>query len=53
MKNFLDQNKDLLEKLGPQVNRFNEIQEKVDKHEQDISKLHNRVDQLENIVPGG
>ncbi|XP_017313397.1 uncharacterized protein si:ch211-91p5.3 isoform X2 [Ictalurus punctatus] len=51
MKNFLDQNKDLLEKLGPQVNRFNEIQEKVDKHEQDISKLHNRVDQLENIVP--
>lgn len=53
MKNFLDQNKDLLENLGPQVNRLNEIQEKVNKHEQDINKLHNRVDRLENIAPGG
>ncbi|KAF4075093.1 hypothetical protein AMELA_G00230700 [Ameiurus melas] len=51
MKQFLDQNKDLLENLGPQVNRFNEIQEKVNKHEQDINKLSDRVDQLVNNVP--
>ncbi|XP_060754703.1 uncharacterized protein si:ch211-91p5.3 isoform X2 [Neoarius graeffei] len=51
MKNFLDQNKDLLENLGPQVNRLKEIQEKVNKHEQDINKLSNRVDRLESDVP--
>ncbi|MCJ8747879.1 hypothetical protein PDJAM_G00158520 [Pangasius djambal] len=51
MKDFLDQNKDLLENLGPQVNRLNEIQEKVNKHEQDISKLSNRVDRLEDVAP--
>lgn len=53
MKNFLDQNKDLLENLGPQVNQLNEIHEKVNRHEQDITELHNRVDQLENFAPGG
>lgn len=51
MKNFLDQNKDLLENLGPHVNQLNEIQEKVNRHEQVIYDLHNRVEQLE--TPGG
>lgn len=52
IKTFLDQNKDLLENLGPQVNRLKEMQEKVNKHEQDINKLNNRVDRLENDAPG-
>ncbi|KAF5901393.1 uncharacterized protein DAT39_008886, partial [Clarias magur] len=51
MKDFLDQNKDLLENLRPQVNRLNEIQEKVDKHEEDINQLADRVDRLEDVAP--
>lgn len=53
MKNFLDQNKDLLENLGPQVNRLNEIQEKVNKHEEEINTLITELDQLKKVVPGG
>ncbi|KAF7689616.1 uncharacterized protein LOC124378015 isoform X2 [Silurus meridionalis] len=51
VRNFLDQNKDLLENLGPQIQRLNEIQEKVNKHEQDINNLYDRVDQLESSAP--
>ncbi|XP_058236557.1 uncharacterized protein si:ch211-91p5.3 isoform X2 [Hemibagrus wyckioides] len=51
MKNFLDQNKDLLENLGPQVNRLNEIQEKVNKHEEDINTLITQVDWLKKVAP--
>lgn len=53
MKSFLDQNKDLLENLGPQVSQLNEIQEKVNQHDQDINTLYNRVDQLANDASGG
>ncbi|XP_060759962.1 uncharacterized protein LOC132870346 isoform X3 [Neoarius graeffei] len=51
LKNFLDQNEDLLENLGSPVNQLNEIQEKMNKHEQDIKKLRDRVDRLESDVP--
>ncbi|TSK17834.1 hypothetical protein Baya_1214 [Bagarius yarrelli] len=51
MKNFLERNKDLLENLGPQVRQLNEIQEKVNKHDQDIDKLNTRVNQLETGAP--
>ncbi|KAI4877120.1 hypothetical protein NFI96_026477 [Prochilodus magdalenae] len=47
MKNFLDQNKDVLENLRPQVDKLNVIQEMVDKHELQIDNLSNRVDNLE------
>uniref|UniRef100_A0AAR2JXR2 Uncharacterized protein n=1 Tax=Pygocentrus nattereri TaxID=42514 RepID=A0AAR2JXR2_PYGNA len=49
MKNFLDQNKDLLESLRPQVNRLNEIQETVEKHEFQLDNLNNRVGNLEKF----
>ncbi|KAK3530397.1 hypothetical protein QTP86_024434, partial [Hemibagrus guttatus] len=52
MKNFLDQNKDLLEDLAPQLSRLDEIQEKVNKHEQVINTLKTRVDWLEKGAPG-
>ncbi|XP_060716340.1 uncharacterized protein si:ch211-91p5.3 isoform X2 [Tachysurus vachellii] len=51
MKNFLEQNKDLLENLGPQMNRFNEIHEKVKEHEKEINKLNTQVDFLLNFSP--
>ncbi|KAK3510834.1 hypothetical protein QTP70_022775 [Hemibagrus guttatus] len=51
MKNFLDQNKDLLEDLAPQLSRLDEIQEKVNKHEQVINTLKTRVDCLEKGAP--
>ncbi|XP_035390759.1 uncharacterized protein si:ch211-91p5.3 isoform X1 [Electrophorus electricus] len=47
MKGFLEQNKDLLENLGPYVNQLDEIQEKVNKHDHQIDNLKNRVDKLE------
>ncbi|XP_076839203.1 uncharacterized protein CXorf38-like isoform X2 [Brachyhypopomus gauderio] len=47
MRNFLEQNKDLLENLGPHVNQLDEIQEKVNKHDQQIDNLEDRVDKLE------
>ncbi|XP_027011908.2 uncharacterized protein si:ch211-91p5.3 isoform X2 [Tachysurus fulvidraco] len=51
MKNFLEQNKDLLENLGPQLNRLNEIHEKVKEHEKEINKLNTQVDFLLNFSP--
>ncbi|XP_016115464.1 uncharacterized protein [Sinocyclocheilus grahami] len=47
---FLDQNKDLLENLGPEVNKLKEMQAKVDQHEEQISNLTGRVDQLEKVT---
>ncbi|KAI2648289.1 hypothetical protein H4Q32_018347 [Labeo rohita] len=43
---FLDQNKDLMETLGPEVNKLKEMQERV---EEKINKLTGRVDQLEKV----
>ncbi|XP_043084402.1 uncharacterized protein si:ch211-91p5.3 isoform X2 [Puntigrus tetrazona] len=48
---FLDQNKDLLENLGPEVNKLKEMQARVDQHEEQISNLTGRVDQLEKGTP--
>ncbi|XP_036413521.1 uncharacterized protein CXorf38-like [Colossoma macropomum] len=50
IKNFLDQNKDLLESLRPQVTQLNEIQETVEKHEFQIDNLSNRVENLEKVT---
>ncbi|XP_051978470.1 uncharacterized protein LOC127640108 [Xyrauchen texanus] len=47
---FLDQNKDLLENLGPQVTKLKEMQDKVDQHDQQITNLTVRVDQLEEVT---
>ncbi|XP_051546388.1 uncharacterized protein si:ch211-91p5.3 [Myxocyprinus asiaticus] len=47
---FLDQNKDLLENLGPQVTKLKEMQDKVDQHDQQITNLTDRVDQLEQVT---
>ncbi|XP_026058613.1 uncharacterized protein LOC113043438 [Carassius auratus] len=47
---FLDQNKDLLENLGPEVDKLKEMQEKVDQHEEQISQLTGRVDTLEKVT---
>ncbi|XP_016303922.1 uncharacterized protein LOC107659483 isoform X1 [Sinocyclocheilus anshuiensis] len=47
---FLDQNKDLLENLGPEVDKLKEMQAKVDQHEEQISHLTGRVDQLEKVT---
>lgn len=49
---FLDQNKDLQENFGAQVNKLKEMQEKVDEHEQQINTLKVRVDHLEQKKPG-
>ncbi|XP_066518294.1 uncharacterized protein si:ch211-91p5.3 [Hoplias malabaricus] len=49
VKNFFDQNKDLLENLRPQVDQLNEIQKKVDKHELEIDNLSSRMEDLEKI----
>lgn len=46
---FLDQNKDLMETLGPEVNKLKEMQERV---EEKINKLTGRVDQLEKVKHG-
>ncbi|XP_062866709.1 uncharacterized protein CXorf38 homolog [Trichomycterus rosablanca] len=51
LKTFVDQNKDLLENLGPQISQINVLQEKVDEHEQKITDLKDRVDQLEKDIP--
>ncbi|XP_030634834.1 uncharacterized protein LOC115816002 [Chanos chanos] len=50
LKSFFDQNKDLLEKLKPQIDHLKQIEEKVEKHGQQISVLNNRVDQLERVT---
>uniref|UniRef100_A0A8C1VG48 Si:ch211-91p5.3 n=1 Tax=Cyprinus carpio TaxID=7962 RepID=A0A8C1VG48_CYPCA len=47
---FLDQNKDLLENLGPEVDKLKEMQAKVDQHEEQISHLTGRVDHLEKVT---
>ncbi|XP_048866044.1 uncharacterized protein si:ch211-91p5.3 isoform X2 [Brienomyrus brachyistius] len=44
---FLEENKDLLEQLAPQVQKLNEIQAKVDDHEQQLSTLTEKVGNLE------
>ncbi|XP_077067156.1 uncharacterized protein LOC143720998 [Siphateles boraxobius] len=44
---FLDQNKDLLVNLGPEVNKLKEMQTKVDQHEKEIHNLADRVESLE------
>lgn len=54
---FLDQNKDLLENLGPEVNKLKEIQTKVDELDEEVSTLKVRMDQLEKekqdpLLPG-
>lgn len=49
---FLEQNKDLLEELGPQVQKLNEIQAKVDEHEQQLGTLTKKVDNLEKKASG-
>ncbi|XP_072512999.1 uncharacterized protein [Salminus brasiliensis] len=50
MKHFLDQNKDLLENLRPQVNQLDEIQKRVNDHEIKIDQLEVRVDDLEKAT---
>nr|XP_015218820.1 PREDICTED: uncharacterized protein LOC102686979 isoform X1 [Lepisosteus oculatus] len=47
MKEFLDQNKDLLVQLGPQVKQLNFIFEKVHLHDQQLTVLTEKVDNLE------
>ncbi|XP_073688145.1 uncharacterized protein [Garra rufa] len=47
---FLDQNKDLVEILGPEVNKLKEMQARVDQHEEEINKLTGRVGQLEKVT---
>lgn len=49
---FLEQNKDLLENLGPEVDKLKEMQAKVDQHEVKITKLGDRVDYLEKVTLG-
>ncbi len=49
---FLDQNKDLLETLGPEVDKLKEMQAKVDQHEEQITHLTGRVNQLEKVTHG-
>ncbi|KAK7117761.1 hypothetical protein R3I94_023096 [Phoxinus phoxinus] len=46
---FLDQNKDLLVNLGPEVDKLKEMQAKVDQHEEQI---HNLADRVENLEKG-
>ncbi|KAG9349589.1 hypothetical protein JZ751_028037 [Albula glossodonta] len=47
MKEFLDQNKDLLGQLGPQMEKLNTIQVKVEQHDKQLNILTGKVDQLE------
>ncbi|XP_067293335.1 uncharacterized protein [Pseudorasbora parva] len=54
---FLDQNKDLLVNLGPEVDKLKEMQAKVDQHEKIITNLDDRVKNLEKekhdpVFPG-
>ncbi len=49
---FLDQNKDLLETLGPEVDKLKEMQAKVDQHEEQINHLTGRVYHLEKVTYG-
>lgn len=46
---FLDQNKDLLVNLGPEVDKLKEMQSKVDQHDEQI---HNLADRVENLEKG-
>lgn len=46
---FLDQNKDLLVNLGPEVDKLKEMQAKVDQHEK---KIHNLADRVGNLEKG-
>ena len=48
--NFLNENTDLKEKLAPQMEQ---LQRRVDQHEQQINVLNERVDQLEVKVTQG
>uniref|UniRef100_A0A9J8BNW7 Si:ch211-91p5.3 n=1 Tax=Cyprinus carpio carpio TaxID=630221 RepID=A0A9J8BNW7_CYPCA len=50
LMDFLDQNKDLLENLGPEVDKLKEMKAKVDEHEEQINNLTGRVDQLEKVT---
>lgn len=52
LMDFLDQNKDLLENLGPEVDKLKEMKAKVDEHEEQINNLTGRVDQLEKVTHG-
>ncbi|KAK2867326.1 hypothetical protein Q8A67_025443 [Cirrhinus molitorella] len=47
---FLDQNKDLVDNLGPEINKLKEMQAKVDQHDEQINSLTGRVDQLEKVT---
>ncbi|XP_066562971.1 uncharacterized protein LOC136751338 isoform X2 [Amia ocellicauda] len=47
MKAFLDQNKDLLEQLRPQVAKLDFIEKKVEQHDQQLSILAVKLDSLE------
>ncbi|XP_056308369.1 uncharacterized protein CXorf38 homolog isoform X1 [Danio aesculapii] len=46
---FLHQNKDLLENLGPEVDKLKGMQTKLNQHEKQINNLTNRVGQLEKV----
>ncbi|KAJ8366235.1 hypothetical protein AAFF_G00365130 [Aldrovandia affinis] len=50
MREFLDQNKDLLGQLGPQVDKLNVIQEKVEQHDVQLGVLEGKVDHLEKAA---
>lgn len=52
MKEFLDRNKDLLEQLGPHMEKFNAIQVKVEQHDQQLTVLTETVDQLVKKTEG-
>ncbi|XP_062383788.1 uncharacterized protein si:ch211-91p5.3 isoform X2 [Sardina pilchardus] len=49
IKTFLQKNKDLKEKLAPQLEQ---LQKRVDEHDKQINMLNERVDQLEEKVTG-
>ncbi|XP_064167463.1 uncharacterized protein LOC135241204 isoform X1 [Anguilla rostrata] len=46
MKEFLDQNKDLLKQLGPQMEKLNAIEVKVEEHDKQLTVLSETVDQI-------
>ncbi|XP_052399513.1 uncharacterized protein LOC127946790 isoform X5 [Carassius gibelio] len=50
LMDFLDQNKDLLENLGPEIQKLKEMKEKLDKHEEQIDELKGRMDELEKVT---
>ncbi|XP_059401880.1 uncharacterized protein LOC132133156 isoform X2 [Carassius carassius] len=50
LMDFLDQNKDLLENLGPEIKKLKEMQQKLEQHEEQIDELKGRVDELEKVT---